>query len=804
MEEASRFYAGAKSALPGLSEILFNDATMVLLLPQNISLRARRGSLGKELVRAHVLRGVTDDDRIGGSGSLSSGGSGGSFSRRHSSTAPGMAFDPFLDVRHMITLCGKAVQIHERRDPMTGRLTRHLHVFATQSRRAQYGGGPFRESRSVLVIDEEVVYDDNNRSFTALILERPLMGRGDVPRISGGEPLFFDDRPAIEWVRLLRDIAKSDAVTRGVLERAAKLAKKVPAVIAEADGLSAHIAEAAEDLHDASWKLAEKLVSGKVFGLAKDSTRLVEMLAEALDMYIMHVSYTDTFNKYFMAMAVPEPVLMQVLFQLRETRWKPREIPQELTAVPLTRTIECIQGLNDARSPLAKLQCISRASRCIMADVNMYFQKLRDGDISHAEADTGSQAGDIEWSEKEHVGGGDKDGVGDQLGQTISKAGGDGAPGKVENQVTSGVRRKPKSPKRRPTPIPESLKVMASQVQSLPPRSMPPINEDFTKTVVIAADEMLPLFISAVCDAAPAALLANTLYMRELSSQVLRDGKLGYALAMWEAAVSFIGRNVWSELALGDRDFGVASSDDAMRAGRLSVSSAGGRESFSSTTGRSGEGGRNDLMRAVDAAIDSDRKKDSELGGEDPIEKPSKKGVNGPEVEVWPEKAGSRASSRAHAINGSKEERDHWRFVHAIARAKLNAGKITEEEYTRIVTQYANVPSPYDAPLNSPASSDADPSCSSSSPSRKPSVFEAAIAAGVAASESADVPAPSLSSLAPATPLPAEEEALVDPLGGLSFVRRPSLHGGRQRSATVPARLDTLSPQRTHEIDDET
>ena len=139
MEEASQFYAGARSALPGLSEILFNDATMVLLLPQNISLRSKRGSIGKDIVRAHVLRGVTDEDRIGGggSGSLSSGsGDSSASSRRRSSANLGIPFDPFLEIRHMITLCGKAVQIHEKRDPITGHLTRCLHVFATQSRRA--------------------------------------------------------------------------------------------------------------------------------------------------------------------------------------------------------------------------------------------------------------------------------------------------------------------------------------------------------------------------------------------------------------------------------------------------------------------------------------------------------------------------------------------------------------------------------------------------------------------------------------------------------------------------------------------
>ena len=48
--------------------------------------------------------------------------------------------------------------------------------------------------------------------------------------------------------------------------------------------------------------------------------------------------------------------------------------------------------------------------------------------------------------------------------------------------------------------------------------------------------------------------------MREVSSQNLRDTKLEYGLAMFEAAVSFIGRKVWSTITeeLGDRDFGVA------------------------------------------------------------------------------------------------------------------------------------------------------------------------------------------------------------------------------------------------------
>lgn len=664
-------------------------------------------------------------------------------SRRRSSASLGIPFDPFLEIRHMITLCGKAVQIHERRDPITGHLTRHLHVFATQSRRAQYGGGPFLESRSVLVIDEEVVYSEDNRSFTALILERPLMGHGDVPRIQGGEPLFYDDRPAEQWINLLRSIAKSDSVTHGVLKRADKLAKKVPAVIAEANGALADISMAAEDLHDTSWKLAETLVTGKVFGIAKNSSRLVEMLAEAMDMYIMFMAYPDTFNKYCMAMAKAEPVLMEVLFELREKSWKPEEIPPELVDVPLLRTVECLQGLNDARSPLAKLQCILSASRCIMADVNVHFQRIRDGEIRNEEDETCEDGGTGVGVSKENS----------SLAEERAKTETDAK--KMKSSNPQLPRSSPKSTfhKRRPTPTPQSLCAIRSKAVLSRSRPMPSISEDYTKTVVIAADEMLPLFISAVCNAAPAAILANTLYMRELASETLRNGKLGYALAMWEAAVSFIGRNVWSELALGDRDFGAAQSENPVHVASRSVEvDSGGPDSASSANHE----------QNTEAQINDSK----------------------------------RASAQAHALNGSKEERDHWRFIHAVARAKLNAGKISEDEYTRIVTQYAAVPSPFDSRIDD-NTSDISPLSNVGIASPIAPVAPAASPEGSSEPGSGvmhdqdDTPTLPQSPAQP-SPVQADEatEPLVDPLAGLAFTRRPSFVG-RQRSATSPAQINS-------------
>ena len=633
MDEASRFYEGAQAVLPRLKDILLSDSTMVLLLPQDISLKSTR-SITKEFVRAHVLRGATEVDRVGGGSSRAKHSE---ISSRRNSSFLGNDFDPFLEVRHMITLCGKAVQIHERRDPITGHVTRTLHVFATQSRRAQFGGGPFRETRSVIVIDEEVCYEDDNRSFTALILERPLMGVGDVPRINSGEPLFSTERLAIEWVNLLHNIARSDSLTNSVVERALKLAKKVPMAIAQANNVLQDISEAAEDLHDASWKLAEKLASGRVFGLAKESTRLIEMLAEAVNAMIMTLSYSDTFNTYFVAMAKPERVLMNALFEMRETSWKPSDISQELIEVPLSQTIDCIQRLNDARSPLEKIQCVFAASKCIMKDVNTYFQGIKDGDHIDIKLHAHSKSALK------------KDGL---------------------HRVNNNVQHR-----RRPTPIPTMLSESVKQAKV---SVLPSIAENHTKTVVIAADEMLPLLIKAICHAAPAALLANTLYMRELSSEGLRESKLGYALAMWEAAISFIGQDVWSSLELGDRDFGV----QVKRATSGSTLFPGEHNSANTVLQASLE---NESCAPVSVEVD-------DAGSHvDELSRPRALGVD--------QDTRSPVVAQMHLVKDNPRSndlaRDHLRFVHAVARAKLNSGKITQEEYARIVTQHA-APSPYE------------------------------------------------------------------------------------------------------------
>ncbi len=734
MTEASRFFRSAQQFLPGLVELLLDNPTMVVLVPQNVALR--NVLITKALVRAHVLRPCTEEDRLGGSGGsgLSGGsgaGSGGSGagsgagsgsnrrgSRRERSVRFSSAFaldDPFLAVRNMITLCGKAVTLHERRDPCTGFLTRSVHVSATLSRRTQnLGGGPFRESRSVSIIDDETCFSgtgDGARCFTALILERPLMGRGDVPRLDNGEPVFMRYRPAREWLRVFEKVKQRDAATRDVLARCAKLACRVAPVLAQAEGSAEEVRFAASDLHHSAWTLASRLgkdskvfqVGGVVARRGSGSSRsgggggaagtaggdlLLEMLVEAVSSIIMFQSYPDTFSIYCAALNKSERVLMEELFSQRERGWRPRELPEELRGIKMHRAVDKCRGLNDARSPLAKLQCISGITKCIMEDVHAHTLD------AVAEAAVGGAG-----------------------------AAGAGAAG------------------RRPSPTPASGGV----------------------GVVIAADEMLPLFITVICDAVPAALLANTLYMRELASSELRDGEMGYALAMWEAAVAFIGRNVWEELELGDRDFGVVASlvahtpqkgGDDNGGDAAAVGAGGGDDGTGGESGVSegaaggvvgdlGSGQEATLARGGGSTSDGERSNrprsssspsalgmlfaaevrassspdtvakrkleqglisrveydtiiassvlfrrlsDAELMIED------EEGDEGAEVESEAKGNGETTSSpppRSPVGSQPKHAREHSLFVHAIARAKMEAGTISKEEYDSILGAHA-------------------------------------------------------------------------------------------------------------------
>ena len=329
------------------------------------------------------------------------------------------------------------------------------------------------------IVDDEMCYGSTaTESFTALILERPLMGRGDVPRLKDGvTPLYDGDRDAAEWRTVMEEIARSDPVTKKVIERCDRLASKIPQVFASVID-SQDVEDATDDLHEASQGLAQTLATSNFFIHACHVNRLFNIVTEALESMVCSSSYSDTFGIYCDFVSKPERVLMAELFRQRERGWRPKELQGELANIQMTRSISYMYRLNDARSPLAKLQCIHQVIRSIMEDVS-----------DHSSSSGGGGAN----------GSGGANGGREEKGEEI------------------------------------------------------PVGS----TTVIAADELLPLLITTICEAALPCLLANTLYMREMSSERLRETKLGYALAMFEAAVAFIGRRVWTSVTeeLGDRDY---------------------------------------------------------------------------------------------------------------------------------------------------------------------------------------------------------------------------------------------------------
>ena len=474
----SIFYKSVQTYYPELQEILLANPGMIIAIPQDCSMRAVMVS--KSLIRAHVLRPLDD------------------------TAPPTVSMDnPNSTTEWYITLCGKSVQLRSIHDPITGNLTRHFCVGLKRKRTSimastsstttttttpttapPHPGTSFNEARTVEIVDDEMCYGVTTASFTAYILERPLMGRGDIPRLKDGTtPLYDSDRPASQWTQVFLDIAQKDSITSNVYQRCLRLATKIPQVFANVETFL-DVCDAADDLHEASEGLAKALAQSKVFIHAAHVPRLFSSITEALESIVCSASYPDTFGVYCDRTAKAERILMTELFQQRERGWRPKELQGDLSTIQLPKSIAHLYHLNDARSPLAKLQCIHNVIQSIMEDVNHH------------------------------------------------------------SLTTSST------------------------------------------TTVIAADELLPLLITTICEAALPCLLANTLYMREMSSQNLRDTKLGYGLAMFEAAVSFIGRKVWSTITeeLGDRDFGVVGV-----VGTSAVEKGANNNSSSTGSGRSSE-----------------------------------------------------------------------------------------------------------------------------------------------------------------------------------------------------------------------
>tara|TARA_B100000780_G_C21096823_1_gene442408 strand:- start:31 stop:1752 length:1722 start_codon:yes stop_codon:yes gene_type:complete len=475
----SIFYQSVDKYYPELHEILLANPGMLIALPQDCSMR--NVVVSKSLIRAHVLK-------------------------RNPSIKNAQSPDSFTTTEWYLTLCGKCAQLILRRDPITGELTRHLSVGSTPPQTRTHTHFPFSETRKVEVIDDEMCYGEHTESFTAFILERPLMGRGDVPRLQDNKtPLYDNDRLASQWRNVLEEYAKKDSVVNNVLKRCLKLATKIPQVFANVETAD-DVADAAEDLHDASENLTKVLATSKTFVHAAHVPRLFSLATEAVESIICSASYSDTFGIYCHRLSKPENILMSELFSQRERGWRPKELQGDLAHIKLVKSVQHMYALNDARSPMAKLQCIHSVIRSIMEDVSDHsIEALAIAATTKKKiTEMGKKSGLFE----------------DDL---------DGNDGEQKERGEDNKEDKGRS------------------------------TSESTSTTVIAADELLPLLITTICEAALPCLLANTLYMREMSSHQLREGKLGYSLAMFEAAVAFIGRRVWNVIKedLGDRDFGV-------------------------------------------------------------------------------------------------------------------------------------------------------------------------------------------------------------------------------------------------------
>ena len=280
----SIFYKSVQNYYPELSQILLANPGMIIAIPQDCSMRAVM--ISKSLIRAHVLRPLDN------------------------SQPPTISEkNPNVTSEWYVTLCGKSVQLCSTHDPITGNTTRDLYVGLTTTATPKaltppltpppnlHLGHSFNEFRKVLIVDDELCYGEATASFTAFILERPLMGHGDIPRLKDGTPLYDSERPASKWTQVFLEIAQKDGITSKIYQRCLRLATKIPQVFANIE-TSMDVNDAAEDLHEASIGLALSLSKSKIFVHAQHVPRLFLLLTEALESVVCSASYPDTFGLY--------------------------------------------------------------------------------------------------------------------------------------------------------------------------------------------------------------------------------------------------------------------------------------------------------------------------------------------------------------------------------------------------------------------------------------------------------------------------------------------------------------------------
>eukprot|EP00943_MAST-04B_sp_MAST-4B-sp1_P000591 g591.t1 len=341
--------------------------------------------------------------------------------------------------------------------------------------KATEAGGAFAEERIVHILFEEVFFVGDD-SFKVFCINRPITGPGDVLRSTyDGLELFSTKRSAKCWVEMLRR-SKIDlpAVTL-TLKYAMKLnSELMNGTINDTDISNSNLAS---DIEHAAIKSVKILIKHNPhYQVALKQGALFQLLSNPFETMIHEEIYPNVFSALCNEKMKDENSIQIQLHNLRLEQEQLHEKDDDdenasslskhdrrgqdnikWEKLNLEAATIALSGINNERSPLAKLDVVVEVGTLIATCYNEYVEK------------------EAEEMKKAKV--------------------------KENSPKSTSVRRRRGS---------------------------------------LATDDLLPIYIRVVVQAAPGLLLANLQYMSAFAPSDVLEGKYGFYLATFESAVMYI------------------------------------------------------------------------------------------------------------------------------------------------------------------------------------------------------------------------------------------------------------------------
>jgi len=355
--------------------------------------------------------------------------------------------------------------------------------------KATEAGGAFAEERTVNILFEETFFVGDD-SFQVFCINRPITGPGDVLRSTyDGLELFSTKRSAKCWVEMLR----RSKIDKPAVTLTLNFAMELNHILMQGNNnnnnnnnsvvennnnnkISSIITNLTSDIGNAATKSVKILIRHNPhYQVALKQGALFQMLSNPFETMIHEEIYPNIFSTLCNDKMQDENNIQIQLHNLRleqqveldksKQKKKADEMPEEKKSrynsdnlkwerLNLEPAIIALSGINNERSPLAKLDVVVEVGTLIATCYNEYVEK-----------------------EEEEL-----------------------------------KKRDPKKHDKR----------------------------NKRRRGSLATDDLLPIYIRVVVQAAPGLLLANLLYMSTYAPSDVLEGKYGFYLATFESAVMFI------------------------------------------------------------------------------------------------------------------------------------------------------------------------------------------------------------------------------------------------------------------------